>query len=144
MACHTLCHHSYRGMKNKPWGSQSTKALKNTASCAVLSSPGFFFSDAAHVLTSDSDLHDVIGSCFPAALCNSGLAARAARERLWACRYLAEQSGKYGKTKCVTGTNCHITCIFYSVWGLCVLVLQGYSEMFVGKWGRSVGEQSFH
>lgn len=65
------------GVKNK-------KLLKNMAAASksrtfapsasfffscLFSNPSFhFFSDAAHVPTSDSDLHDVFGLCLPAAL----------------------------------------------------------------------------
>lgn len=66
--------------EEQPVGSRAQKIQKKTPpltpvallclSFSLLSSiPSFhFLSDAAHVPASDSDLHDVIGLCLPAAL----------------------------------------------------------------------------
>lgn len=64
-------------MERNYWGSRTKNLLKindaGSDSCTLCLSPVFntsihFFSDSKHVLTGDSDLHDVISLRFPAAV----------------------------------------------------------------------------
>lgn len=74
-ACHTLRHCDQAGVKYNRCGSGAQSLLYNTLPLffstrfpSILSPLFQFCSDAPHVLASDSDLHDVIGLCLPAAL----------------------------------------------------------------------------
>ncbi|KAK5598875.1 hypothetical protein CRENBAI_002780, partial [Crenichthys baileyi] len=76
--CHTLRHHDQAGVKSSRGGSGAQSLMYDTPALTLPfffsthSSPSSFLfhfrSNALHVPASDSDLHDVIGLCFPAAL----------------------------------------------------------------------------